>query len=74
MPQTFDISLIGSYQVTIRADLEVPDDNTLTTYSFITVEQTFTIFVQPCEVTDYQSTLTVAQISYFIRDPSLTDG
>ena len=74
VPQTFDLSLIGAYQVSIKADLEVPDDNTLTTYSLITVEQTFTIFVEPCVVTDYQSTLTVASLSYFIRDVSLTDG
>ena len=74
IPSTSDLSLIGSYSVTLRGEIEVPDDATLTTYSPMFVEYDFTIFIEPCIVNTYSDTLKVTLIEYFIGDPTLVDG
>ena len=74
IPSTSDLSLIGSYTVTLRGEIEVPDDATLTTYSPMFVEYDFIIFIEPCIVNTYSDTLKVTLIEYFIGDPTLIDG
>ena len=45
IPQTNDISLVGSYVVTIRSEIQVPDDYTGTTFTTMFVEYDFTVYV-----------------------------
>ena len=56
IPQNVDLSLIGSYTVTIRSEIQVPDDYTLTSYTTMFVEYDFEILIQPCLVTTYIDT------------------
>ena len=49
--ETFDHSLIGVYPVTISVSIEVPDDYTKTTFTTHNREQTFNIYVEPCQIT-----------------------
>ena len=51
--QNSDLSLIGSYPVTIRSEIQVPDDFTMTTFTTMFVEYEFTILIEPCLVTSY---------------------
>ena len=45
IPQTSDLSLVGSYVVTIRSEIQVPDDYTGTTFTTMFVEYDFTVYV-----------------------------
>jgi len=66
LPTTSDLDLIGEYTVTIRSEIEVPDDPSGTTTTTMFVEYDFTIFIEPCIVNTYTATLEVADISYNI--------
>ena len=66
LPATSDLDLIGEYTVTIRSEIEVPDDPSGTTTTTMFVEYDFTIFVEPCIVNTYTATQEVADISYNI--------
>ena len=56
LPQNSDLSLIGSYLVTIRSEIKVPVDATSGTYDTLFVEYDFTIFIEPCLVSTYLAT------------------
>ena len=71
LPQNSDLSLIGSYDVTIRSEISVPDDFQAGTFTVLFREYQFTIFVEPCIVNTYTATLEVADISYNIGAPDL---
>ena len=51
-----DLSLIGSYSVTIRSEILVPDDYTKTSYTTMFAEYDFVILIEPCLVTTYEDT------------------
>ena len=53
---TDQLSDIGSYTVTIRSEISVPTDYTMTSYQTLFVEYDFLILVDECLVTDYVST------------------
>ena len=74
IPQTSDLSLIGEYIVTLRSEISIPDDYTMTTYTTLFVEYDFIIRMEPCLVTTYTDTTKVTAIVYNIGAPSLTDG
>ena len=74
IPETGDLSLIGSYTVTMRGEIEIPDDATMTTFSTMFVQYDFVIIMKPCAVTSYTDTTRVTLIEYFVSDPMLTDG
>ena len=65
--------MIGEYIVTIRSEIEVPDDATSVTTTTMFVEYDFTIFIEPCIVNTYIATLEVADISYNIGAPELAN-
>ena len=71
LPKNTDLSLIGSYPVTIRSEIQVPDDATLTTFSTKFVEYQFTIFIEPCIVNMYSATIEAADISYNVGAPEI---
>ena len=66
LPQNNDISLIGSYLVTIRSEISIPTDYTQSDFSTISAEYEFTIFIEPCQVSVYSASQQVAPISYSI--------
>ena len=72
--KTSDLSLIGSYTVTIRSEISVPDDYTLTSYTAMFVEYDFVILIEPCLVSSYLDTTKITQIVYNIGALTLTDG
>ena len=69
-----DLSLIGSYTVTMRSEIKIPDDYTLTSYTSMFVEYDFLILIEPCLVSTYKDTTTITQIVYNIGALTLTDG
>ena len=55
----------------IRSEISVPKDYTKTTYTPMSVEYEFTIFIEPCLVSTYLPTLEVTDISYNIGAPEI---
>ena len=69
-----DLSIIGSYTVTLRSEISVPTDYTKTSFTKKFVEYDFLILIEPCLVNSYVATTTVTEILYNIGAPSKTDG
>ena len=67
VPVTSDLSLIGSYPVTIRSEILVPDDYTQSTFTPKFVEYEFIVFIEPCLVTSYDATTIVTRIIYNVN-------
>ena len=74
IPQNLDLSLIGSYPVTIRSEIRVPDDYTMTSYTTMFVEYEFTILIEPCQVSTYTTEIMITEILYNIGGMTKTDG
>ena len=53
IPMVTDENLIGSYTITIRSEIQIPEDYTGTTFKTMSDEYDFIIFVDPCRVTSY---------------------
>jgi hypothetical protein len=66
LPKSVDLSLLGEYTFTIRSEITVPDDYTMTTSTVIFVEEIVTVYVEPCFVDTYIDTIRVADITYNI--------
>ena len=73
IPKNTNLELIGEYIVTIRSEIEVPDDASSGTTTTMFVEYDFTVFIEPCIVNTYLATLEVADISYNIGASELTN-
>ena len=43
--QTNDLNIIGSYIVTIKSEISVPDDYTKTSFTILSSEHAFTVFI-----------------------------
>jgi hypothetical protein len=71
LPQMSDLDLIGSYVVTMRSEIRIPDDHTATSHTTMFEEYDFTIFVEPCQVTSYSVSLEVVDISYNLGSAGL---
>jgi len=71
---TTDLGLVGAYVVTMTSSVTFYDDFTMTTQTTLTASYTFTIFMTPCVIYTYTDTVTVGTLTYFIGDPTLTDG
>ena len=74
VPLISDLSLIGKYTAHIHSIISVPDDHLKSSYTPWVVEYDFDIYIGPCLVDTYESTLDAGPISYRIGDPTLTDG
>ena len=74
IPKNSDLSIIGSYTVGLRSEIQIPNDFTMTSFTTLFVEYDFTIYTEPCLVNKYVDTTTVTKIRYNIGDPELKDG
>ena len=74
VPFSSDLSLIGSYTVTIRSEINVPKDYTKNTFKNMFVEYEFKVFIQPCLVTSYDATKAITRIVYNVNQATLTSG
>ena len=72
--EAFDFSLMGVYPFTLRYEIEQFTDYTKTATEIIFNEYDFTVYIEPCVVTDYVATLQVTEIRYALNTPPLTDG
>lgn len=74
IPQNSDLSIIGEYTANIKSLITVPDDYTKSTFTDWFVQYDFKIYIEPCLVNSYVSTLDAGPITYSIGDPTLIDG
>ena len=74
IPQNSDLSLIGSYTVTLRSEIYIPTDYTQTSYTTMFVEYDFEILIEPCIVNTYTATTVVQALIYNVGAPDMTDG
>ena len=72
IPQNNDLDLIGEYTVTLKSEIQVPDDHTKATFTPHFVEYQFVIQVEECIVNTYTADQTIDVISYNIGAPTLT--
>ena len=70
--QNNDLALIGEYTVTLRSEIQVPDDHTKSTFTPYFVEYQFLIQVEECLVDTYTADQVIDVISYNIGAPTLT--
>ena len=69
-----DLSLIGQYAVNVRGFIEVPTDETMSSYQTMEQEYTVLVTIEPCTVDAYIASLQVSEIRYSIGSPDKTDG
>ena len=74
IPHNADLSLIGEYTVTMKSEIIVPYDYTWQYYNKWPVKYDFKIYIEPCLVDNYVSTLNAGPITYRIGESTLTDG
>ena len=67
VPYTNDLELIGSYVVTIKSEICVPNDYTQGACTVMLSEHDFTVFMEPCLVTNYDATTVVDVILYNVN-------
>lgn len=72
--KTIDLSLIGSYDITVNAEVTHFTDSSKSDTVTVLTPMTFTLFIEPCVVTDYVDTTTIIEIYYPLGTPDLTDG
>ena len=70
VPLSSDPARVGQYPVTITSELSVPTDYTKTAFITISATNSFTIFVNPCIVTNYQN-VPINDMIYTISEPTL---
>ena len=56
IPMNGDLSLIGEYVVTIKSLILVPTDYTNSAFTTMAVEYPFSLFIEPCIITDFTTT------------------
>ena len=74
IPLNSDLNLIGEYTVTLRSEIQVPDDHTGLTFTTWFVEYDFLIQIEECVITSYDVTLTIPTLTYIIGDPEFTSS
>ena len=74
VPVNNDLSLLGSYTVTIRSEIEVPDDYTKTTFTKWFEEYDFIVYMQPCVVGKYEATQMITKIVYNVNALDVTSN
>lgn len=67
LPQTTDLSLLGSYTVTVRSEIQVPNNYSKTTFTTWFAEHDFVIYMEPCLVSSYDATTVVTRIVYNVN-------
>ena len=67
VPFNNDLALIGSYVVTIRSEISIPDDYTKTAFTTLTADHEFIVFIEPCQVSTYEATKKTKVIVYNVN-------
>ena len=70
IPLNTDLSLIGEHVVTIKSEIFVPTDYTNSAFTTMTVEYPFSIYIEPCIITDF-TTVPIGKITYTIGSPAI---
>ena len=66
-----DLGLIGSYTVTVKSQIVIPDG---ASPQILSDDFTFTVLVEPCLVETFTPINQITEIIYHIGEPDLTDG
>ena len=75
LAQTSDIEARGQYNVQLIASVDVSDGLDPPTITTVQGEIAFTVFIEPCPVTDYSVTpASIEPIIYVLGDPTFTFG
>ena len=74
IPQTVDLSILGQYSVTVRAEIDIPSHKSGTPSDTIASELLFEIQVNPCEVNEYSRQLVPATIFHKVGAAAKNDG
>ena len=74
IPQIGDHSILGQYIVTLRSEISIPDDFTMTTYTTLYDEYDFVINIEPCSVLTYEPDVKLVALLYDVGGPTKTDG
>lgn len=74
VPSSSDKTIVGEYLVNIRSEIQVPTDETKTSYDTWFVEYDFPLRVWPCRVIDYTKNTVAGPISQNVGAPSKNDG
>lgn len=69
--QNADLGIIGEYKVTIRAEIEIPNDHTATTYTKMLSEYDFVIQVNGCQISEYRAVQDTMAMTYTIGQDNL---
>ena len=69
--QNADLGIIGEYKVTIRSEIEIPNDHTATTYTKMLSEYDFVIQVNGCQISDYRAVQDTMAMTYTIGQDNL---
>lgn len=72
IPQTFDLSLVGIYTVTVRGEIVVPNDEVSNRVEFS--EYTFEIWVEPCPLSDHLASPQLTDMYYTVGQPALVSS
>ena len=67
IPVNNDLSLLGSYTVRIRSEINVPDDHTKATFTTWSDEYDFVVYMQPCIVNNYEADQKITKIVYNVN-------
>ena len=65
IPLNTDLSLIGEYIITIKSEIMIPTDYLNSVFTTMAVEYPFSIFVEPCIITDF-SMIPISKLEYTI--------
>ena len=74
VPQDTTLGGLGANLITVTAEVTHFTDSSKASTTTITGQFDFTIFFEPCQVTNYVDTTRVTQILYQLGTPDLTDG
>lgn len=71
---TSDLNRIGVYTVTVRSEIQVPDDFTKSSYTTRFVEYTLDISVLPCQVLSFTASPAVTDVYYTVGQATAQSG
>lgn len=63
---------MGEYLITVRSQINVPDTPEKLTFTTFTQEHTFTVFVNPCQVSAINVVQSTQDVNYAIGNSSQT--
>ena len=74
MVYTENDSDINRYRVTVNAILTFFTDSTMTTQETLTAKAILTVYVNPCEVTEFRELIKIEKIESFVGNGAMNGG